>query len=390
MSSILPVYRRSDITMVRGEGVYLYADTGKEYLDFAAGIAVNSLGHSHPKLVEALKEQAEKLWHCSNLYFTDGLIKLADRLIDHSCADKVFFCCTGLEAVECGIKMTRRYHYIKGNPQKNRIITMEGGFHGRSLATIFAGGNKAIQEGFEPRVDGFEQVAFNDIEVIKEAITEETAGVLIEPIQGEGGVRVADKAYLHALRDLCHAHDILLFFDEIQCGMGRSGALFIHEQMDVKPDIISIAKGIGSGFPLGACLANDKAASGMTPGSHGSTYGSNPLAMAVGNAVLDIMLEEGFISHVVRMGALLKQQLTKLSSQHPSLVKEVRGEGLILGLVLEVDNYAFCEALRHAGLLTAAATNNTIRIVPPLIIQEKHVEKAVSIINEVCEQWDAN
>ena len=386
MSSVLPVYRRSNITISRGEGAYLFSPDGTRYLDFASGIAVNSLGHCHPHVVEALKNQAGILWHCSNMYQMPGLSRLADRLIEVSFADKVFFCNTGSEAVECGLKMIRKYHDAKGNPDRYRVITMTGGFHGRTLACISAGGNDVARKGYEPLVDGFDRVEFNNLQAIQAAIGSQTAAVLVEPIQGEGGVNVASPEFLHGLRALCDQHGLLLFMDEVQCGMGRTGALFAHEQVGIKPDIVSVAKGIGSGFPLAACLTTDAAASAMTPGSHGSTYGSNPLAMAVGNAVLDVMLAPGFFGHVLRMGEQLKAGLQALVDAFPSVLAEVRGAGLMLGLKTQKNHMEFVDKLRLHKLLTAPAEDKVIRIIPPLIVEESHVCDALAIIQKVCEE----
>lgn len=382
MSALLPVYRRSAITIDRGEGAYLYATNGKRYLDFASGIAVNALGHSHPHLVKALQEQAAKLWHCSNMYSTEGLARMAERLTGATFADKVFFCNSGSEAVEAGIKMVRKF-----SAPKYRIITMENGFHGRTMACISAGGNEIAREGYYPLLDGFDRVAFNDLAAVEAAITPQTAGVLIEPIQGEGGVRVASHEYLYGLRKLCDERGILLFCDEVQSGMGRSGHLFAYEAAGITPDIVSSAKGIGNGFPLAACLVSDKVAACMSPGTHGSTYGANPLAMAVGNAVLDIMLQPEFLPHVNKMGAVLKQKLEVLAGEFPHLIEEVRGAGLMLGLKMKMAHYPFVEALRAAGLFTSPAYDQVIRIIPPLIIDESHIQEALEILRKVCEEW---
>jgi len=387
MSAVLPVYRRSNITITRGEGVYLFSPDGKRYLDFAAGIAVNALGHCHPHLVEALKAQADTLWHCSNMYQIPGLTRFAERLVAASFADKVFFCNSGGEAVECGLKMLRKYHDATGHPERYRVITMEGGFHGRTLACISAGGNDIARKGYEPLVDGFDRAEFNNLQAVEAAIGAETAAILVEPIQGEGGIRIATHEFLQGLRKLADRHGLLLFIDEVQCGMGRTGALFAHEQAGVTPDIVSAAKGIGNGFPLAACLATDAAACGMTPGSHGSTYGSNPLAMAVGNAVLDVVLAPGFFEHVAHVGAYLKTGLQTLVNEFPRLLEDVRGTGLMLGLKTRMPHGDLVDRLRIAGLLTAPAENQVIRIVPPLIIEEKHVDEAMEILRGVAEEW---
>lgn len=386
LDSILPVYRRSSITITRGEGVYLFADDGSRYLDFATGIAVNALGHCHPQVVAALKKQSDILWHCSNMYRTPGLELLAERFTQHSFADKVFFCNSGSEAVECGLKMVRKYHDATGNPGRYRVITMEGGFHGRSLACISAGGNDIARKGYEPLMEGFDRAEFNNLAAVEKAITAETAAVLVEPIQGEGGVRVASKEFLQGLRRLSDKHGLLLFLDEVQCGMGRTGALFRYEQLGVAPDIVTAAKGIGNGFPLAACLTTDKVAAAMTPGSHGSTYGSNPLAMAVGNAVLDVMLAPGFFQQVTQVGALLENGLRALVQDFPKLLSEVRGAGLMLGLKTKMPRLEMVEKLRAARLLTAPAEDNVIRILPPLIITREQVEEGLQILRQVCKE----
>ena len=387
MSSLLPVYRRSSLSITRGEGVYLFSADGSRYLDFAAGIAVNALGHCHPHVVAALKTQADILWHCSNMYQMPGLTRMADRLVAASFADKVFFCNSGGEAVECGLKMLRKYHDETGNPGRYRVVTMEGGFHGRTLACISAGGNDIARKGYEPLMDGFDRAEFNNLQSVEAAIGPETAAILVEPIQGEGGVRVATPEFLRGLRALADKHGLLLFIDEVQCGMGRTGALFTHEQVGVKPDIVTAAKGIGNGFPLAACLTVDKVANVMTPGSHGSTYGSNPLAMAVGNAVLDVMLAPGFFEHVSHVGAVLKTGLQELVAAFPKLLAEVRGTGLMLGLRTQMPPMEFVERLREKKLLTAPAEDQVIRVIPPLVVNESQVRDALAIIRLVCEEW---
>jgi len=386
MSAVLPVYSRCNLMFERGEGVYLFTAGGTRYLDFASGIAVNSLGHSHPHLVSETVDQVKKLWHVSNLYQIDGLEKLAKRIVDQCFADYIFFCNSGAEAVECGLKIIRKYHDTDGNPDKFRVITFEGCFHGRTLATISAAKKDKLMAGFEPEVDGFDQVSFGDIEAVKKAITPETGGILIEPIIGEGGIKVATPEFLKALRELADKHKLLLFFDEIQCGMGRTGKFFAHQLADVKPDIVASAKGIGSGFPLGACLATKEAAKGMTPGSHGSTYAGNPLAVRVGNAVMDIMLAEGFLENVVEVGNYLKNKLDELKNTYPKTIKEVRGEGLILGIQIEGENRSFVEKLREKNLLTVPAAENIVRILPPLILEESHVDEGIKIIKSLCEE----
>ncbi len=387
MSAVLPVYRRSNITISKGEGVYLFAPDGKRYLDFAAGIAVNSLGHCHPHVVDALKKQADILWHCSNMYQVSQLSEFAERLTSACFADKVFFTNSGGEAVECGLKILRKYHDNAGNPQRYRVITMEGGFHGRSFACISAGGNEVARAGYGPLLDGFDRVEFNNLEAVAGAITNETAAILVEPIQGEGGLNEFSHEFLQGLRKLADAHDLLLFIDEVQCGMGRTGALFAHQQSGVIPDIVSTAKGIGNGFPLGACLVTDKVAACMNTGSHGSTYGSNPLAMAVGNAVLDIMLKPDFFPQVEKMGKLFKSELIKIAGDFPNLFAEVRGRGLMLGIKTKIPRIEIVEKLRVGGLLTSPAEDNVVRITPPLIIEEKHVHEAINIIRKICKEF---
>lgn len=391
ISPVMPIYRRTELCFDHGEGVYLYGTDGTRYLDFAAGIAVNAFGHAHPKMVKALQDQAAKLWHVSNIYTIDGMEELGQRFVDATFADTMFFCNSGTESIECAIKMIRKYHDDTGNPDKHRIITFQGAFHGRTIAAISASNRDKVMDGFGPALEGFDNIAFNDIEAVKAAITDETAGILIEPIQGEGGIRPADKAYLHALRTLCDEHGLLLAFDEIQCGMGRTGALFAHELYDITPDIMTSAKGIGNGFPFAACLATEKAAIGMTQGSHGSTYGGNPLAMAVGHAVLDLMLAEGFLAQVSQISEILRSSLDVLQSDYPSVIQDVRGKGLMIGLKIDnqYDNKALVEKLREKKLLTVPASDNVMRLLPPLIITEKDCQEAVGILRELCEEITA-
>ncbi len=384
ISPVMPVYNRAPVTMARGEGVYLIDDNGKRYLDFAAGIAVNSLGHCHPHLVDALSAQARVLWHCSNLYQTAGLARLAERLVEHSFADTVFFTNSGAEAVECGIKIVRKHHAAKGKPRP-RIITIEGSFHGRTLACISAGKSTRATEGYGPLLDGFDQVAFGDLAAMRAAIGPDTGGILLETVQGEGGVREHSTDYLRGVRTLANEHGLLLFLDEVQCGFGRTGTLFSYEPHGITPDICALAKGIGSGFPLGACLATEHAASAMTTGTHGGTYGGNPLATAVGNAVLDIVLEDGFMQRVVQSGALLKSELQHAAQDFPDLIEEVRGLGLMLGIRMKVPSQEVVNQLREGGLLTVATTaDNVIRLLPPLIIDKTHVLEAVTILRQIC------
>ena len=386
---ILPTYNRVDLGFVRGEGPYLFDEEGEKYLDFGAGIAVCALGHAHPQLVSALCSQADKLWHTSNLYRVPGQEKLAKQLISLTFADTVFFANSGSEAVECAIKMARRYHYASGAPERFRLITFEGAFHGRTLAAIAAGGSPKYLDGFGPKMDGFDQVPFGDFDAVKNAAGSETAGILIEPIQGEYGVRVQPQGFLKRLREFCDAKGLLLILDEVQCGMGRTGHLFAHEEDNIAPDIMAVAKGIGGGFPLGVCLANEKAAKGMTPGSHGSTFGGNPLAMAVGNAVLDIVTASGFLERVRLVGSHFQQHLAMLLSEYPHVVEEVRGRGLMLGLKLNVPAADFLAAMRDKNMLAVGATENVIRLMPPLIVDENHLRGAGDVLSAVCASYEA-
>ena len=376
-SAVLPTYARTDFAFERGEGVRLWTDEGEEYLDFGAGIAVNSLGHSHPRLVAALKDQAEKLWHTSNLYRIPGQEELAKKLTDATFADYVFFGNSGAEAMECCIKTARKYHSEKGNPQRYRIITYDGAFHGRTLATIAAGGQEKHLAGFGPVVDGFDKVPFADEDATRQAITEETAGILIEPVQGEGGLQPFPAEFLKFLRRICDEHGLLLIFDEVQCGMGRTGHLFAHQLAGVTPDIMGVAKAIGGGFPLGACLATAEAAAGMVAGSHGSTYGGNPLACAVGNEVVDIMLEDGFLETVRERARTLNQKLSGLVASHPDVFESVRGEGLMLGIKCKAPAGDGVNAAYKHNLLTLTAGDNVLRIVPPLVISDEDIQLGI-------------
>ncbi len=385
--ALMPTYARANIVVERGEGPYLFGADGRRYLDFAGGIAVNSLGHGHPRLVAALKDQAEKIWHCSNLYRIPGGERLAERLCAASFAERVFFCNSGAEALECGIKLIRKYHDDSGNPGRYRIITCQGAFHGRTLTTISAAGNAKHLEGFAPEVEGFDHVAFGNMNELRAAITDETAAILVEPIQGESGIRQAALDYLRGLRQVCDEFGLLLFFDEVQCGVGRTGRLFAHEWAGLKPDVMAVAKGLGGGFPIGACLATEQAVLGMTPGSHGSTFGGNPLAMAVAHAVLDVVLAEGFLAQVEEMGRILRGGLEALIARYPETLTGLRGQGLMLGLVCKVPNTEMLTRLREAGLLTVPAGENVLRILPPMIIEESHVKEALEILDQVCAAW---
>ena len=382
IAPILPTYARADVAFERGKGSWLIATDGRRFLDFGSGIAVNSCGHSHPHLVKALTEQAAKLWHTSNLYQMPEGRRLAERLIAHTFADTVFFCNSGAEANEAAIKMARKFHAAQGHPEKFRIITFEGAFHGRTLATIAAGGQKKYLEGFGPKVDGFDQVPFGDHEALKAAITDETAAIMIEPIQGEGGIRSVPPQCLRGLRQLCDEKGLLLIYDEVQTGVGRTGKLFAHEWAGAPPDIMSIAKGIGGGFPMGACLATERAAVGMTAGTHGTTFGGNPLAMAVGNAVLDVILADGFLDAVAHKALLLKQKLAALKDRHPKVIEDVRGEGLLMGVKARVPNTELQAAARDAGLLSVAAGDNVLRLIPPLTVTEGELDEAVKRLEQ--------
>ncbi|MGV0908839.1 acetylornithine transaminase [Martelella sp. FOR1707] len=392
MSGVSPLYNtfaRIPLTFERGEGVWLITDKGERYLDFAAGVAVNSLGHAHPHLVAALKDQAEKLWHVSNLYQVAGQERLAERLTAATFADKAFFSNSGAEALETAIKTARRYHYAKGHPEKIDIITFEGAFHGRTLATIAAGGQAKYMEGFGPKAPGFVQIPAGDLDLLKETISDTTAALMIEPIQGEGGVRTVDKAFLQAMRALCDEHGLLLIFDEVQTGVGRTGTLFAYEQTGVAPDIMAIAKGIGGGFPVAACLATEEAASGMVPGVHGTTFGGNPLAMAVGNAVLDVVLEDGFLEHVREVGLVFKQGLAELKDRYPGVIGEIRGEGLMLGIKANVPAGDLAAAMRGEKLLSVPAGDNVIRLLPPLTVTAEEAREGLARLGRAAEKLSA-
>jgi acetylornithine/N-succinyldiaminopimelate aminotransferase len=385
IAPVMPTYSRADVAFERGEGAYLYATDGRRFLDFTCGIAVTALGHAHPHLVKIVTEQAQKLWHTSNLFRIPHQERLAQRLVAATFADTVFFGNSGAEAMECSIKVARKFHAAKGQPERFRIITFEGAFHGRTLATLAAGGQQKYLDGVGPKAEGFDQVPFGDMKALEKAITPATAAILIEPVQGEGGVRPVPSEILRRLRELCDEHGMLLVFDEIQTGMGRTGKLFAHEWAGVTPDVMAVAKAIGNGFPMGACLATAKAASGMTAGTHGSTYGGNPLAMAVGNAVLDVMLAEGFLDRVQQTASHLRQQLAMLVERHSDVFEEVRGQGLLLGLKCRPANTEVAAALRARGLLVAPAGDNVIRCLPPLIVEAAQVSEAIQIIETACD-----
>jgi acetylornithine/N-succinyldiaminopimelate aminotransferase len=383
-SHLLPVFARVDLGFERGEGAWLISTNGERYLDFTSGVAVNALGHAHPHLVAALQEQATKLWHMSNLFKSPDGDKLAARLCEQSFADFVFFCNSGAEAMECAIKIARRYHAAKGHPERYRLVTFEGAFHGRTLGTLAATGSAKYLEGFGPPLDGFDQVPHGDLEAVKKAIGPQTAAILIEPVQGEGGVRTAPHAFFRALRELCDDNGLLLIFDEVQTGMGRTGDLFAYKQLGVTPDVMSLAKALGGGFPIGACLATAEAASGMTPGSHGSTFGGNPLAIAAANAVLDVMLKPGFFDHVQKMSLLLKQKLASVVDRYPAVLSEVRGEGLLVGVKAVVPSGDLVTALRDQKLLTVGAGDNVVRFLAPLIVNEAEIAESVQRLERAC------
>jgi acetylornithine/N-succinyldiaminopimelate aminotransferase len=384
MSALLPTYARSGLSFARGEGAFLFTETGDRYLDFSSGIAVTALGHAHPHLIEALTEQAAKVWHVSNLHHIAEQERLGERLCAATFADRVFFANSGAEAVEAAIKAARRYHFKNGAPERYRLITFEGAFHGRTLATIAAGGQAKHLEGFGPPVEGFDQVSGFDIEAVEAAICDETAGVLLEPIMGEGGMREVPYRFLQDLRALCDDKGILLVLDEVQTGVGRTGRFYAHEWACVAPDIMASAKGLGGGFPVGACLTTEAVGQAMTPGSHGSTFGGNPLAMAVGNAVLDVVLEPGFLEHVAQMGLRLKQRLAGLADEHSDIIAEVRGQGLMIGLKCKVENLKLLGALRDRGMLTVQAGDNVVRLLPPLIIGEDEIDLAFTTMDAAC------
>ena len=383
-SHVMPTYARVDLAFERGEGAWLISTTGDRYLDFTSGVAVNALGHAHPHIVEAVSQQAAKLLHVSNLFRIPEAERLADRLCKASFADLVFFSNSGAEALEGTIKTVRKYQSASGRPERYRIITFEGAFHGRTLATLAAGGQKKHLDGFGPVVDGFDQVPLGDIEAVKRAIGPETAGILIEPILGEGGVRMAPTLFLKALRKLCDENDLLLAFDEVQTGIGRTGELFAHQRAGVTPDVMALAKALGGGFPVGAVLATAEAAKGMTAGTHGSTFGGNPMAMAAGNAVLDVVMEDGFLERVRKASILFKQRLAELKDRYPTVIDEVRGEGLLVGLHAVVPNGELVDAFRAEKLLTVAAGENVVRLLPPLIVSEAEIAEAVERIDRAC------
>jgi len=389
ISPVMANYARADIAFEKGEGVYLYASDGSRYLDFGGGIAVTCLGHCHPHLVEALTRQAGQLWHCSNLYQIPEQTRLAERLVAASFADSVVFINSGAEAVETSVKMARKYQSDQGHPERFRVITCEGAFHGRTLAMIAAGGQEKHLAGFGPVVDGFDQVAFDNLNEMRAAVGPETAALLIEPVQGEGGIRALSKDYLKGARALADEFGVLLILDEVQTGIGRTGKLFAHEWAGIEPDILASAKGLGGGFPIGACLAKEGPASALTAGSHGSTFGGNPLAMAVGNAVLDVVLETGFLDKANAIAKRLWQRLEEIAVNHPTVFEGISGSGLMVGLKCVPTNMDVVAKLTEGGLLTVAAGENVVRLVPPLIIEDSHVDEAIAIIDKAAGELDA-
>ena len=388
ITPLMPVYPRSPVRPVRGEGVYLYGEDGTKYLDFASGIAVNLLGHGHPHLTKAIQDQAATLMHVSNLYGSPQGEAFARRLVENSFADTVFFTNSGAEAVECAIKTARRYHHHHGHPEKNVLITFGNAFHGRTMATISATDQPKLRDGFAPLLPGFVVVPFDDLAAAEAAIDEHTAGFLVEPVQGEGGIRPASPEFLQGLRRLCDEKDLMLVFDEVQCGVARTGKLYAYEHYGIEPDILASAKGIGGGFPMGACLATEKAAAGMVIGTHGSTYGGNPLAMAAGQAVFDVILAPGFMDHVARMGERLRGALEQMIPNHDHLFESVRGLGLMLGVKMKADSRAFVTYLRERGLLTVAAGDNVMRVLPPLIIEEAHIAEFVERLSDAARDYE--
>jgi len=388
ITPLMPVYPRSPVRPVRGEGVYLYGENGEKYLDFAAGIAVNLLGHGHPYLTRAIQDQAATLMHVSNLYGSPQGEAFAKRLCDNTFADTVFFTNSGVEAVECAIKTARRYHYAKGNPHKHDLITFSNAFHGRTMATISATDQPKMIDGFAPLLPGFTVVEFNDLDAALAAIDENTAGFLVEPIQGEGGIRPATHEFLAGLRAACDEHDLILIFDEVQCGVARTGQLYAYQHYGITPDVMASAKGIGGGFPMGACLATEQAAAGMVIGTHGSTYGGNPLAMAAGQAVFDIVANEEFLASVRLKGERLRSALEQMIPNHDDLFESVRGVGLMLGIKMKTDSRAFVTYLRTRGILTVAAGDNVVRVLPPLVIEEGHIREFVEGLSAAAADYE--
>jgi len=384
MSALAKNYNRRKISFNHGKGSFLYSTNGKKYLDFVQGIAVNSLGHANPYLIKAINKQSKKLWHVSNAFIIPEGEKLAKRLAKKTFADFIIFQNSGVEATEAAIKVARRYFYSIGQPKKNRILCVKNSFHGRTLATIYASGSKKMTEGFGPKVDGFDHFEFGNHKSLKKSITSKTAAIMVETIMGEGGIKVIPDWCLKGLRRICNEKKILLILDEVQCGIGRSGNFFAFESSKIKPDIVPIAKGIGGGFPLGAVLMNKRVAAGMTAGTHGSTFGGNPLAMSVGNAVLDQIFEKGFLANVKKLSKYFYSELNKLKKDFPKIIKEVRGVGLLIGLQLHRDQTKFIQKLIDNKLLTIRAAENVIRILPPLNVKKQEIDMALKIIRKVC------
>ena len=387
MSALAKNYKRRNIAFKNGKGSFLYATNGKKYLDFCQGIAVNSLGHANSHLIKELHKQSKKVWHVSNAFIIPEGERLAKRLTQKTFADYVIFQNSGAEATEAAIKVARRYFFSIGQPKKNRILCVRNSFHGRTLATIYASGSKKMTEGFGPKVDGFDHFEFGDHKSLKKSINSKTAAIMVETVMGEGGIKVIPDWCLKGLRKICNKKKILLILDEVQCGIGRSGNFFAFENSKIKPDIVPIAKGIGGGFPLGAVLMNKKVASGMTPGTHGSTFGGNPLAMSVGNAVLDQILKKGFLRNVKKISKYFHHELNKIKKQYPKVIKEIRGVGLFIGIQLIKDNKKFIERLMKNKLLTIRAGENVIRILPPLTVNKKEIDQALKVIKKTCNNY---
>ena len=387
MSSLANNYNRRKISFKNGKGSFLYSINGKKYLDFIQGIAVNSLGHANPYLIKAINKQSKKLWHVSNAFVIPEGERLAKRLTNKTFADSVIFQNSGAEATETAIKVARRYFYSIGQPKKNRILCVKNSFHGRTLAAIYASGSKKMTEGFGPKIDGFDHFEFGNHKSLKKSITSRTAAIMIETIMGEGGIKIIPDWCLKELRKICNQKKILLILDEVQCGIGRSGNFFAFESSKIKPDIVPIAKGIGGGFPIGAVLVNKKVASGMKPGTHGSTFGGNPLAMSAGNAVLDVMFKKGFLNNVNKNGNYFLKELKKLKVKYPKIIKEVRGKGLLLGLCLYKDQTSFIKKLLDNKLLTIKAAENVVRLLPPLNVTKQEINLGLKIIDNVCNKY---
>ena len=387
MSAILNTYNRKKVSFTKGKGAFLYGTNGKKYLDFVQGIAVNCLGHANNYLINSISKQSKKLWHVSNAFVIPEQERLAKRLRQKTFADYVFFQNSGAEATEAAIKFARRYFYSKGQPRKNRVLCINNSFHGRTLATIFASNSKKAIEGFGPKVDGFDHFNFGDHKSLEKSITSRTAAIMVETILGEGGIKVIPDYCLVGLRKLCNKKKILLILDEVQCGIGRSGKFFAFEHAKIKPDIVPIAKGIGGGFPIGAVLVNKKVASGMKPGTHGSTFGGNPLAMSAGNAVMDVMFKKGFLTNVTKNGNHFLKGLKKLKEKYPKIIKEVRGKGLLIGLCLYIDQTKFIQKLMDNKLLTIRAAENVVRLLPPLNVTKQEINLGLKILDKVCKNY---